>query len=57
MISPPCIETYAYVYTYIDIATKALDHPHIDPARVLVVVTSQYAWEVYLYISCTDINM
>jgi len=30
-----------------DIAARALDNPHIDPSRVLVVVTSQYAWEGY----------
>ena len=28
-----------------DIASKALDNPEIDPSRVLVIVTSQYAWE------------
>ena len=30
-----------------DISAKALDNPAVDPARVLVVVTSQYAWEGY----------
>jgi hypothetical protein len=30
-----------------DLAAHALDNPHIDPSRVLVVVTSQYAWEGY----------
>ena len=30
-----------------DLDAHALDNPHIDPSRVLVIVTSQYAWEGY----------
>ena len=30
-----------------DMSEKALDNPSVDPARVLVIVTSQYAWEGY----------
>ena len=30
-----------------DMSQRALDNPCVDPARVLVIVTSQYAWEGY----------
>ena len=30
-----------------DMSEKALDNPCVDPARVLVIITSQYAWEGY----------
>jgi hypothetical protein len=30
-----------------DLAANALEGPNVDPNRVLVVVTSQYAWEGY----------
>ena len=36
-----------------DLATNALEGPGVDPGRVLVVVTSQYAWEGYFRFACT----